>query len=87
VKRLAARRQLLDERQSKSRVAQPRRRLGEQPPDPARRRPIKPRVIGLREDDEDRQRIVKPDGRQIDRRRLNDLQVARRPDALKSAVR
>ena len=62
-------------------------RLGQQPPDPARGGSIKPRVIGLCENGEDRQRIVKPDGRQLGRDRLDDLQVARHQGALQAAVR
>ena len=87
VQRVAARRQLLHERQRKSRLAEPRRRLGQQPPDPARGGSIKPRVFGLCENGEDRQRIVKPDGRQLGRGRLDDLPVARREGALQAAVR
>jgi len=59
------------------RIAEPRRRLGQQPTHPARCGAIEARVVGLREHDEDRQRVVEANPGQLSRRSLDHPQGCR----------
>jgi hypothetical protein len=86
VQRIAAARQPLDERQREACVAEPRRRLGQQPSDPASRRAIKTRVTALGEQDENRERVIEADRRQLGGGELDDVQVACRQRTLKPCI-
>jgi hypothetical protein len=83
---VAAARQPLDEREREAGVAKARRRLGQQPPDPTRRCPVKARIAGLGKQDENCEGIIEPDRRQLGGGRLDDVHVACRQSTLKSAV-
>ncbi len=86
MQRVAAARQTLNQRQREARVAEIRRRLREQPPDPSPRGPLEAWVSPLREHNEDRQRILEAHLRQLCGRGLDELQIAGRQGALEPTV-